>query len=134
MKRLSCLGSAQNIQLITLTKEISSYIQQENVTGIFQESVTTKYMTSQLFYTQNSPFLSNYFTTSVRMELNPYAVASNVAANLPQSTNYTISHRIVEGYFSPDAIAGFNDNTLIYDNRTSQNGLYIQMMNGTPLI
>jgi hypothetical protein len=113
-------------------KEISSYIQLETPASgrvVFQESVKTNYVTSQLL---NTNLLSNYFTTPLRMEINPYTIATNVALNAPNTVNLTVFHRIVNG-LSNTGNAGFPpgspDPVVNYDNRTSANGLYIQMMN-----
>ena len=111
-------------------KEISSYLQLQTVasgTVLFQESVNTKYITSQNINTS----LSNYFDTPIRMEINPYNIASNVALNAPNTVNIAVYHRIVGG-LSNAANPGFQGPTVNYENRTSQ-GLYVQMMNNIQL-
>jgi hypothetical protein len=110
-----------------VVKEISTFIQLETVASgkvLFQESVNTRYLTSQVINTT----MSNYFDTPIKMEINPYAIASNVALNLPLSTNLTIYHRIVNG-LSTAVSSGFVG-PVTCDNRTSR-GLYIQLMNNT---
>lgn len=109
-----------------VVKEISSYIELRSPAAgrvLFQESFTTKYITSQNVTTGSS----NYFNTNFRMELNPYDVATNVALNLPLSTNLTVYHRIVNG-LSNGANTGFLGTNLLYDNYQS-GALYVKMMN-----
>ena len=111
-----------------VVKIISSYIQLETVASgrvVFEESVNTRYITSQNTDTN----LSNYFNTPIRMEINPYEIASNVDRNSPNTINLTVYHRIVNG-LSNDPNPGFVGPTVNYDDRTSK-GLYIQMMNNT---
>ena len=114
-------------------KEISSYLQLETVASgrvIFQESINTKYITSQVLDTS----LSNYFETPLRMEIDPYTIASNVALNSPNTVNLTVYHRIVNGLSNGTSPgnAGFLGPAVNYDNRTSK-GLYVQMMNNIQL-
>jgi len=115
-------------------KEISSYLEINSLaTGrvLFQESINTKYITSQIIDTN----LSNYFTTPVRMQINPYTLQTNVNTNfnapISVSTNVTVYHRIVGG-LSNAANPGFYPTNINYDNRTS-NGLYIQLMSATQI-
>ena len=114
-------GGAQNV-----VKEISSYIELNTPASgrvHYQESFTTKYITSQNVTTGSS----NYFNTNFRMELNPYDVAANVAQNLPLSTNVTVYHRIVNG-LSNATNNGFLGPNVLYDNYQS-GALYVQIMN-----
>jgi hypothetical protein len=113
-----------------VVKEISSYLQLETVISgrvVFETSVNTRYITSQITDTN----LSNYFNTPMRMEINPYEIASNVDRNTPNTVNLTVYHRIVNG-LSNVANPGFLGPTVNYDDRTSK-GLYIQMMSDTQL-
>jgi predicted RND superfamily exporter protein len=113
-----------------VVKEISSYLQLETVISgrvVFETSVNTRYITSQITDTN----LSNYFNTPMRMEINPYEIASNVDRNSPSTVNLTVYHRIVNG-LSNVANPGFLGPTVNYDDRTSK-GLYIQMMSDTQL-
>lgn len=103
-------------------KEISTFLEIKTAASgrvLFQESINTKYVTSQIF--QNTTFSSNYFNTPVRMEINPYTISTNVSLNSPNTLNIAVYHRLVN---SADSFVGEN----IYTNRTSQ-GLYIQMIN-----
>ena len=114
-------GGSQNV-----VKEISSYIELNTpATGRMrlEESVITKYITSQNVTTGSS----NYFDTNFRMELNLYDAATNATLNLPLSTNLTVYHRIVNG-LSNGANTGFIGPNVLYDNYQS-GALYVQMMN-----
>jgi len=116
-------AGAQNV-----VKEISSYIELRSPAAgrvVFQESFRTKYITSQNVTAGSS----NYFNTNFRMELNPYDVATNVALNLPLSTNLTVYHRIVNG-LSNGPTTGFLGPNVLYDNYQS-GALYVQMMNNS---
>ena len=86
---------------------------------LFQESINTKYLTSQVF--TNATNSSNYFNTPIRMEINPYTISTNVSLNSPNTLNIAVYHRIIN---SGNNFVGPNQ----YTNRTSQ-GLYIQMIN-----
>jgi hypothetical protein len=117
---------------LNVVKEISSYLQiQTPISGrvMFQESINTKYITSQLTDANSS----NYFNTPVRMQINPYTLATNVALNAPGTVNVAVYHRIVNGLSNLVANnGGFQGPTVNYDNRTSQ-GLYVQLMTNTQL-
>jgi hypothetical protein len=118
-------GGNQNV-----IKEISSYLELNTPTSgrvMFQESINTKYLTSQIINTD----LSNYFNTSVRMQINPYTLQTNINLNSPNTVNVTVYHRIVNGLSNPTN-PGFLGPVVNYDNRTSQ-GLYVQMMNNTQI-
>jgi len=118
-------GGVQNV-----VKEISSYLELNTATSgrvMFQESVNTKYITSQI----TNPDLSNYFNTRVRMEINPYTLQTNVNLNSPNTLNVTVYHRIVNG-LSNATNPGFLGPVVNYNNNTSQ-GLYVQMMNNIQL-
>lgn len=107
-------------------KEMSTYLQIETVASgrvLFQESINTKYVTSQIF--ENVTSISNYFNTPIRMEINPYNIASNVNINAPNTVNIAVYHRLVN---SSASFSGFNR----YTNRSAQ-GLYVQMMNNPQL-
>ena len=107
-------------------KEMSTYLQiQTGVSGrvLFQESINTKYVTSQVF--SNATDSSNYFDTPIRMEINPYTIATHVTNNAPNTLNIAVYHRLVN---SATSFTGDNE----YTNRSAQ-GLYVQMMNNPQL-
>jgi hypothetical protein len=107
-------------------KEMSTFLQIETVASgrvLFQESINTKYLTSQVF--ANATFSSNYFDTPIRMEINPYAILSNVNLNAPNTVNIAVYHRLVN---SSASFTGLNQ----YTNNSAQ-GLYVQMINNPQL-
>ena len=114
-------------------KEISTYLQIETgaIIGsgvLFQESINTKYLTSQVFY-NDATNSSNYFDTPIRMEINPYTIADYVTQNPSNELNITVYHRLVD---SATSFTDHGSGNNLYTNRSAQ-GLYVQMINNPQL-
>ena len=108
-------------------KQIVSYIQLQTTpsgTVIFNESSNVSWLTSQ----NTDATLSNYFTTPIRLNINPYSLQSNINLNAPNPVNLTVFHRIIGGLRNTGN-AGFNA-PVTYDDRIDvKGGLCVQMMN-----
>ena len=114
-------------------KEVSTFIQMENVPSgrvIFQESMTTSYMLSQQWESSSN---LNYFNTPLRMEINPYtSLLTNYALNNGNTINLTIYHRFVDG--AADAVStGFSNVSVITNLTPKTGGLYVNLINQSPI-
>ena len=107
-------GTGSPIQAVSTFIQISG--------SILPESVTTKYMLSQQWLPSNN---SNYFNPSMRLEINPYL--NSLGANM------TIYHRLVNAN-SDGATTGFSGPTDITNFTPKHGGLFINLINQSPLL
>jgi len=117
--------------------EVSTFIQVETPNvglQIFGETVTTNYMTSQVVFPSVG---SNYFSPSIRMEIDPYgSFLSNYYANGGNVGNtmlMTIYHRFPNANSSGGS-TGFSSVTDITNLTSKRGGLYINLVNRSPLV
>jgi hypothetical protein len=93
--------------LVPPIKEIVSYlqIQAPNTPSIpttpiiFNESSNV----SQIISQNVGDVLSNYFTTPIRMPINPYTIQSNIDSFLPGQVSVAVMHKIVAGRYAAAA-------------------------------
>jgi hypothetical protein len=121
----------------SLIKEVSTFVQVQSPAlqppRIFPESVVTSYITSQ--HSQTSGGDSNYFTTPLRLEINPYSsFLSNYAANNNNPLNFTIYHRFVNANVTDAATqSGFSTTPFVTNLTRQRGGLYVNLINQGPL-
>jgi hypothetical protein len=79
----------------SLLKEFSTFIQYESAKGrqILEKASQGTYITSQC----SNAYTSNYFNTSMKLELDTAVLTSNAAADGDYGAYYTLYHRIPGG-------------------------------------
>jgi len=120
-----------------LIKQVTSYLQLNTGAGphIFPETSNIRFINSQNFInTPSTSVLSNCFTDSIKMTINPYTVSSYVASNLPLSTTLALYHVISSGVYSESVGAsniGFNMVTYpgVINRSISTNSLFVTIDN-----
>jgi hypothetical protein len=114
-------------------KEVSTFIQMENGPSglvIFNESINTNYMISQQFTASGN---LNYFTPSLKLEINPYSsLLSNYALNGSNTINLTIYHRFVECLSNTATDTGFDGVPTMTNFTAKRGGLFVNLYNQAP--
>jgi hypothetical protein len=98
----------------TIIKPVISYVQATYGanTYIFPESSNLRFINSQrvvnlsnyystTYLTNSTTYVaaSNFFTDTIKMNINPYTISSFVGSNLPLSTNFQVWHMISSGAY-----------------------------------
>ena len=117
------------------TKHVSTFIGLSNIdNGVFHlpESVVTHHMVSQ----NTTAGISNWFTSPLKMQVNPYTVLSTFTVR-PTNLYYIVNHRIIDGIYDGVNI-GINSTVAgslnaDYSVSTSNMG-FITMFNQAPFV
>jgi len=127
----------------TLIKQVTSYIQLTSPTAslILPESSNIRFINSQNVITPPTADtgLSNYFTDTIKMTVNPYTVSTFVANSLPYSSKFILYHEILSGQYIHGAGSNIGFSTIggispiVINKSAILNSLFLTINNQTSL-